>query len=431
MTMKKQFLMIVCILLLALQGGCNTEGGKGEAGAGSRTEAEKEVTIKVLQNKVEIADVLKRMEVDYQKENPGVRLRFETFGGGVDYDRGLVAKFQSGDAPDVFINEGHAKLMPWLEKVEDLSDQPWTGDMIEGAGTPVTRNGRLYGMPGAVEGFGFAYNKSLFARAGIKVLPNTLKTLEEACARLQEAGIQPFSNSYAEWWVLGMHNFSIPLSHEAYPQRFIDGIASGKAKFQDGTAAGGWIRLLELTVKYGQKDPTATGDYASSVAAFAAGKAAMIQQGNWIQPNLDKVDPDLEVGFLPIPLGDVPETKVNAGIPNYWLINRESRVKAEAKAWLNWMVSSERGRRYIAEDLKFIPAFKSIRPAKLSGLNAALFEYISTGNTYGWEFPRLPPGATEIIGPEIMEYLSGRSTAPQLFEAIDRAIIEKSGNNYW
>lgn len=429
--MKRILSLIIAVVMpLALLCGCGIENDadKNRPSFVIQTDKEKDITINVLQNKVEIADVLKKMEADYEKENPGVKLRFETFGGGVDYHSGLFAKFQSGEAPDVFINEGFAILDPWLEKIEDLSDQPWVKDMLDGSAAPVTKNGKLYGMPEAVEGFGFAYNKTLFTKAGITTLPNTLTTLENACKKLQEAGIQPFSNSYAEWWVLGMHNFNIPLVHQPDSQKFIDNIAAKKIKFKDNAIAAGWVKLLDLTVKYGQSDPTTTGDYVTSVAVFSSGKAAMIQQGNWIQPDLDKVDVNLDVGFIPMPISDTPEEKINAGIPNFWIINKESNVKQEAKTWLNWMVSSETGKRYIKNELKFIPAFKSIKDTNLKGLNAALFEYISAGKTYGWEFPRLPGGATEIIGNSIMKYLGKQSTNGELYESIDNAIAEKVAN---
>lgn len=419
---------LVTVIFTTFLGGCGTANRdkKTKPAVGVQDGAGKDITIKIIQNKVEIADVLSRMKIDYEKENSGVKLRFETFGGGVDYDSGLIAKFQSGDAPDVFINEGYAKLDPWLEKLEDLSDQPWVRDMIDGAAVPVTRNGKLYGMPEAVEGFGFAYNKALFAKAGITILPDTLTTLEDACEKLQNAGIQPFSNTYAEWWALGIHNFNLPLVHQSDPQKFIDDIAAGKEKFKNSPVTAGWIKLLDLTVKYGQKNAATAGDYAASVNIFAAGKAAMIQQGNWIQPDLDKIDPNLDVAFLPMPISDTPEDKINAGIPNYWVVNKESKVDGEAKVWLNWMITSETGKRYITNELKFIPAFKSIQATNLKGLNASLFEFVSLKKSYGWESPRLPNGATVLIGTAMMKYLGRQSTAEVLYEAIDKAIIDKA-----
>lgn len=427
---------LAAVMSLSLLAGCGAskEAAKEETAPAAQTETkkddakapEKEVTVKVLQLKVEIVDALMKVEAAYEKENPGKRVKFETVGGGADYSGALMAKFQSGDAPDIFVCNGYADLDKWFEKAEDLSDQPWVKDMVDGAATPITRDGKVYGLPLAVEGFGFAYNKALFKKAGIDTLPNTLTTLEDACKKLQAAGIQPFSNSYAEWWALGLHNINVPLAHQPDAQKFIDDVAAGKAKFKDNEVTAGWIKLLDLTVKYGQKNPTTAGDYTSSVAAFSSGEAAMIQQGNWIQPDLDKVDQNLDVGFLPMPLGDTPDEKINVGVPNYWSVNKESKQKEEAKAFLTWLVTSDTGRTLLTEEAKAIPAFKSIKSASAKGLNAALSEYAAAGKTYNWEFPRLPAGAGELIGAAMMKYLGKQSSSDEMCNAIDKAIIDKA-----
>jgi raffinose/stachyose/melibiose transport system substrate-binding protein len=418
--------IILAAVALYFLAGCGIPDNAGAAvQSGKQVLDENKVTISILQLKVEIVDALEKMEYDYEKEN-NVKLNFITYGGGADYEYSLISRFQAGDAPDVYVNSGYSKLNMWLDKAEDLSDQPWVGDAEEGALEPVARDGKIYGMPQAYEGFGFAYNKTLFAKAGIEKLPDTPDTLEEACEKLKSAGIRPFSNSYAEWWVLGMHNFNLLLAHQPDPQKFIEDIAAGKTKIKDNPYAAGWVRLLNLTLKYGQDNPTVTGDYTASVNDFVAGRAAMIQQGNWIQPYLDKVDKNLDVGFMPMPISNTPDNGICAGVPNFWVVYSGSGHKAECKAWLNWMVASETGRRYVTDELKFISPFRSIKAQNYKGLNASLFEYLSNGRIYGWECSRLPDGATEEVGAAMMKYLGRESTEEELYNAIEKSIIERT-----
>ncbi len=426
--------VLIAMMSTGLLAGCGakttTQTQSGGAPQTQEKEAaetpQKEVTIKIVQNKVEINDALKKMILEFEKENPGIRVKLDTIGGGADYGGGLMAKFQSGDAPDIFVCSGYADLDKWFEKVEDLSDQSWVSDMVDGSQAAISKDGKIYGFPLALEGFGFAYNKALFEKAGITTIPTTLGELEEVCKKLEAAGIQPFSNSYAEWWALGLHNFTVPLAHQKDTAAFIADVARGNAKMIENEVTDGWFRLLDLTVKYGQKNPTVTGDYASSVAAFAAGDAAMIQQGNWIQPDLDKVDETIQVGFLPMPISDTAEDMIYAGVPNYWSVNKESAAKEEAKVFLNWLASSETGRHYLTEEIKAVPAFKSVKAENAKGLNAALAEYASAGKAYSFEFPRLPAGGGELIGPEIMKYLGGQCTKEELCAAIDKIIIDKA-----
>jgi len=392
----------------------------------SVTSAAAPQTLHILQNKVEVADVFRRMAAAYTAENPSVRLEIETIGAGKDYLSSLVVRFESGDAPDIFTNDGYALFDAWVDRAADLSDEPWVADMVAGAGDPVLRDGRLYGMPEAIEGFGFAYNKQLFARAGIRQPPDTLASLAEACQRLQAAGIRPFANGYAEWWVLGNHNLSIPLAHQADIGAFLADICTGRHSFADGTDVQGWIQLLDLTLAYGQDDPTQNGDYATILADFSSGEAAMIQQGNWIQPLLEKANPDLDVGFLPIPISQTPDPNIPVGVPNFWIVSRSSPREQAARSWLNWLVSSPTGQAYITDQLKYVPAFTNIRTDHQTGLNAALAAAIAAGHTYPWQFPRLPTGASVEIAHAMRQYLQGNLPAPGLFQAIDAAIIAAS-----
>lgn len=383
-------------------------------------------TIKVFQLKVEIKDVLPKLAADYEKET-GVKIEFETVGGGADYGAALMAKFQSGDEPDIFNTTGYANMDLLQDKLEDLTNQPWVKNMVAGAGDGVTKNGKIYGQPQTIEGFGFAYNKDLFAKAGIKKLPKTIAELEAACVKLKGAKIQPFSNSYHEWWVLGIHNITLLLSQQSNPDKFIKGIANGTVKLKNNPVTAGWLKLLDLTNKYGQKNSYQVGDYKSSVTQFAAGKAAMIQQGTWIQADLDKINPKLNVGFLPMPTTNVAaKNRVYVGVPQYWAVNKKSPVKKEAKDFLNWLVSSKTGKNYIVKEFKFIPAFKTIEAKGLSPLNAALNEQIKAKNTYIWQFAKLPTGASNLIGDSMMKYLGGQIKKDKLLTDIEKAIIDKS-----
>ena len=112
----------------------NLDAGSGDSG--------KPVTINIFQYKVEIADAMNRLKADYENEHPNVKLNIETMGGGADYSAGLKAKFAAGQEPDVFNNGGKAELTTWIDKLEDLSDQPWVSDVIDTAKEPISRDGQ-------------------------------------------------------------------------------------------------------------------------------------------------------------------------------------------------------------------------------------------------------------------------------------------------
>ncbi|MCI3920778.1 ABC transporter substrate-binding protein [Paenibacillus sp. TRM 82003] len=405
-------------------GNSPAEAPEGNTGGGDSAPAE-QVTVKMFQFKVEIAEQLTAMIEEYEALNPGVNIEVETVGGGADYGAALKAKFNSNDKPDIFNNGGFTDLDLWLEHLEDLSDQPWVADLVDVAKEPMTKDGKLYGQPLNLEGYGFIYNKDLFAQAGITETPKTLEQLEAAAAKLQEAGIQPFINGYGEWWVLGNHFVNLPFAHQADPDAFIASLNDGSAKIPGNEAFEQWVQLFDLTLKYGGDNPLQT-DYNTQVTEFALGKAAMTQQGNWTQVAISETNPDIDIGFLPMPINNdaAAMDKLPVGVPNNWVVHKNSEVKEEAKAFLNWMVTSDVGQRYITEEFKFIPAFKSIEAdeAVLGQLAADIIDYSQQGKTLSWNWFKFPGGeaSSNEFGDAMQAYVGGQSTKEQLLEAFQK-----------
>jgi len=432
--MKKMSMLVLSaiFMLTIVLTGCGKNETKGSqapessaAGSESSPAAEtttpkKNVTIKMFQFKVEIAEQLQLMVNEYEKET-GVKIQIETVGGGADYGAALKAKFNSGDKPDIFNNGGFSDLDLWVENLEDLSDQPWVKDLVKGTDEPMTKDGKLYGMPIGVEGYGYIYNKDLFAKAGITELPKTLTQLEEAAKKLQDNGITPFENGYAEWWVLGNHFVNLPFALQADPNQFIEGLNNGTEKITGNPVFDNWVKLFDLTVKYGNKNPLQT-DYNTEVTDFSNGKAAMMQQGNWTQVQITKTNPDVNIGFLPMPISDdaAASDKLFVGVPNNWVINKDSKVKQEAKDFLNWMVSSETGKSYITKQFKFIPALTTIAATEedLGALASDIIKYSKDGKVLSWNWFKFPQGeaSSKKFGDAMQGYVGKQLTKDQMLE---------------
>jgi raffinose/stachyose/melibiose transport system substrate-binding protein len=428
--MKRLITLNLILVLIAISAaGCgnkttgaapNTSANPGAtAGATNNAGGAKNVTIKLFQFKVEIAQQLASLIGEYEKANPGVHIQMDTVSGAADYGAALKAKFNSGDMPDIFNNGGYSDLNLWVDQLEDLSDQPWVKDLVKGAGEPMTKNGKLYGQPLNLEGYGFIYNKDLFTKAGITTLPRTLSEMNAAAVKLKASGITPFINGYGEWWILGNHFVNIPFAQQPDPNAFIAGLNNGTAKITGNAVFNNWVRLFDLTLKYGNKNPLQT-DYKTEATDFALGKAAMTQQGSWTQADLAKTNPQIKAGFLPMPISDDPATndRLPVGVPNNWVVHKNSPVKAEAKKFLNWMVSSDIGRRYITEQFKFIPAFTTI-PADektLGPLAADIIRYSEAGKIISWNWFKFPgrEASSKQFGDTMQSYVAGKITKAQM-----------------
>lgn len=429
---KKLFATGLALALTAsVAAGC---GGKDEkpaaspgaspAGTAAADAPKKNVTIKIFQFKVEIAEQMNRMKAEYEASHPGVKLEIETVGGGADYGAALKTKFAANEAPDIFNNGGFAERDVWQEHLEDLSNEPWVKDVVAVAKEPMTKDGKLYGMPLGIEGYGYVYNKDLFAKAGITETPKTFSQLEAAAKKLQEAGITPFANGYQEWWILGLHNLNVAFANQKpSPNDFIKGLNDGTQKFKGNAVMENWIKLLDLTLKYGNKNPLTT-DYNSQVTLFAKGEAAMMQQGNWTQVQINGINPNIKLGLLPMPITEDPAEgdKLLTGVPNNWVVYNKSKVKAEAKEFLNWLVSSDAGKKYITKEFKFIPALNTIPadPKDLGDIAADITKYSKDNKLLSWNFMKYPDGAGQEFGAAMQAYVAGKNNKDQLFDSFQK-----------
>ncbi len=411
--MKKRmlFMFLSMLLIVGVFAGCSNSSSNGEkpadeAGSGTKEEV---VTLNFFQFKVEIADQLQEMINEFEKEHPNIKVKLETVGGGADYGAALKAKFASGEKPDIFNNGGFKELELWKEHLADLSNEPWAEHVLPIGKVPMTdEEGKLYGMPVNLEGYGFVYNKDLFAEAGITEAPTTISELKTAAEKLEEKGITPFAAGYGEWWVIGQHLLNIPFAQQDDPVAFIEGLYDGSQSLVDNEQFKQFKEVLDTEIKFANANPLTT-DYNTQVTLFASGKAAMLQQGNWTENMIYEINPDMNMAFLPIPISDDADAnRLPVGVPNNWVLNKNSENLEEAKLFLNWMVSSETGKRYITEEFAFIPAFDNIEPTGLGDLGQSILEYSKEDKTIPWTWFRWPDGANKEFAAAIQEYAAGK-----------------------
>ncbi|WP_088103261.1 ABC transporter substrate-binding protein [Halalkalibacter urbisdiaboli] len=417
----KRLLMLCLTMLLAIGvlaacgGNSDTSSDSSTGGDDASTDKEattgneEPVTLEFFNFKVEIADQLRAMLDEFEAEHPHITVNLETVGGGADYGAALRAKFASGEKPDIFNNGGFNELNLWKEHLADLSNEPWVEHLLPIGAVPTTdEEGTLYGMPVNLEGYGFIYNKDLFEQAGITEPPGTLSELKEAAEKLEAAGITAFSAGYAEWWVIGQHLLNIPFAQQEDPEAFIKGLSEGTETFAGNPQFESFQEVVDLELNYGNKNPLTT-DYNTQVTLFATGETAILQQGNWTENMIYEINPDINMAFLPIPLNDEEgSNRLPVGVPNNYVLHKNSEHLEEAKLLLNWMVSSETGQRYMTEEFAFIPAFDHIEPSGLGALGESILEYSVAEKTIPWTWFQWPDGANQDFAAAIQEYAAGQ-----------------------
>lgn len=387
------------------------------------------VEIDVFQFKVEIAKELEAAAREYEKVNSDVKINIQTVGGGDDYGAALRAKFQSGSEPDIYNVGGPQDIKDWIDKSEDLSDQPWVDLALDGALAGATVDGKVYALPFNIEGYGFIYNKAIFADAGIDAskivdfasLEEAAKTLDKKIKSGELKEKYPlleavFEYAAKETWVTGLHTLNTALSQEFDNSQ--DAFKADKVEFK---YADGLKALINLQADYSSsadsKGKLNSVDYSTQVdEGIAIERVAIIQQGNWIFGGVNDIDPQVaeNLDILPMPIKGAKEDSIPVGVPMHWSVNKDSSdlEKAAAKDFLSWLYTSDTGKDYIVNKFFFIPPLKGydgLEPKDSLGM--AVERYIKEGKTIPWVFMGYPTGwGMEVVGTDIQKYLAGEIT---------------------
>lgn len=380
----------------------------------------KTITLEIMNPKVEIATEFEKMAEVYEKENPNVKLEILTFGGGASYLDELRARFAAGEGPDIFPNGGYEEAKAWKRYLEDLSDQPWVEQAYDEALEPMTMDGKIYGMPINYEGYGFIYNKDLFAKAKIDRLPTTFTELKAAAEKLQAKGITPFTAGYSDTWFFVLM-LNIAFAQQDNPDGFIEGLNNGTQSIKGNKEIKDVIQMLDLTMEYGNPDYQ-TMDYNTEVERFAAGKSAMLKQGNWVGSKIAEIAPNINIGFIPMSINNhAKNDALPIGISNNWAVNKQSppEEKEEAKRFLNWMVSSVQGKKFMKEKFHFISAFKNIETDRSEPLVRDLLQYAEAKKTLSWNWFKFPEQTREEFGYAMQAYARKQISREQLLAELE------------
>lgn len=364
-------------------------------------------------------------------EETGVEVKVVTAASGT-YEQTLKSEVAKSDAPTLFQINGPIGLKNWIDYTADLSETDFYKSLLDPS-LAVTKDGKVYGVPYVVEGYGIIYNQKImdkyFALGGAKVKSmdeitnfDTLKAVaDDMQAKKGELGIEGVFASTSlkpgEDWRWQTHLADLPVYFEYQDAKVED---SDELKF---TYNEQFKNIFDLYLTDSTIDPKLASSKAvtDSMADFALGKAAMVQNGNWAFGQISEVAGNTvgaeDVKMLPIYTGHKGEEKqgLNIGTENYFSINSQAS-EADQKAsidFVNWLVSSEKGKKFMVEDLGFIPPFNTFTEAEQPSdpLAQEIVRYMSDSekNSIPWVFTTFPSQTfKEDFGAALSQYAAGQ-----------------------
>jgi raffinose/stachyose/melibiose transport system substrate-binding protein len=404
--------------------------------------------------KPEVADVYAKIADEYKLET-GVTLKVVTAASGT-YEQTLKSEIAKSDPPVLFQINGPVGYAAWKDYCADLSKTQLYQHLADKT-MAVTDAGGVYGIPYVVEGYGIIYNNAImskyFAMDGAKAKSmadvNNFATLkavvEDMTAKKAKLGIKGVFSSTSlkpgEDWRWQTHLADVPVFYE-FRDNNIDiknPAATMTINFQ---YADNFKNIFDLYLNNSTTPPTLLGSKSvdDSMAEFALGQSAMVQNGNWAWGQISGVTGNTvkaeDVKFLPIYSGMPGEEKqsINVGTENFFAINKQASPDKQklAEDFIWWLFSSPKGKAFVTNDLKFIAPFDTFAENEkpTDPLAKEVIRYMSDTSLYNvaWYFVVFPDQTFKNnLGAALLQYAQGTMKWPdvkQLF--IDQWKIEKA-----
>lgn len=382
--------------------------------SGITVQAAEEVTLNILKAEAQDTPGWEALAEKYHEEHPNVTIEIEAYDN--DIWTVLKTRLNSGEYPDIFATFPYADTKVYEKYCLDLTDEPFISELDESTLDSVSLDGKILGACLYGNGIGMVYNKDIFEEAGITELPTTLDELETVCQTLSDKGYTPISNGYKDYWVFKDIIVHYLASEEGEPAEIADKISSGELSFSEMKYVPEVFDYIDLSLKYGADKPLETG-YADQVNAIATGQVAMAPQGDWMETEVKAIDPEANLGFFPIPVGNYPElSKLMAGPAWAYHIAKDGEHVEEAKEFMNWLITSDTGKHFIAEDIGKLPMLKGDVEATTQ-LGKETQEYMANGQTYPLVQYYWPSGGFEnALGESFQKYIAGTMTREECLE---------------
>ncbi len=425
--MKKRITALAMAIVCCLA--CLTLAGCGE----------KRSQVYFLNFKPESASVYEEIAKVY-KEETGVDVKVVTAAAN-SYEQTLKSEIAKSDAPTIFQVNGPIGYEEWSDYCLDIKDSKLYS-FLSDKSLAITEGDGVYAVPYVVEGYGIIYNDAIMKKYfelkdrqkevnSVKEINSfdKLKTVvEDMTKHHEELGIDGVfastSLSSGEDWRWQTHLLNVPLYYEFkddddYDDPTIAGLNSKEIDFEHAEK---FKNIFDLYTDNSITSKTLLGSKttADSMAEFALGQVAMVQNGNWGWSQIADVEGNTvkseDIKFMPIYTGIEGEEKQGLciGTENYIAINKNASEEQQKASldFLEWLFSSEKGKKYVTEKLDFITPFNTFKENELpkDPLAKEVVRYMNdeTVDTVPWIFTSFPSEEFKSrVGSGLLDYAQG------------------------
>ncbi|GIP58342.1 ABC transporter substrate-binding protein [Paenibacillus sp. FSL W8-0186] len=429
-------IFVLLAMIVSACGGSGGNSGSGETGNNGANASGKAVKISLLNSKGEIQTQLEEAAKAFHEDNPDITLEIMAAPAGTSPFERASTLYASGNPPTMMMLDT-GDVEKFKDRILDLSEEKWNADAVENATNLTTFDGKNYGFPLAIEGYGFIYNKAVLDEAaGGSFDPSTVKTrddLENLFKQIEASGKKALIISPMDW-SLGAH--FLPLAYAgqnkdmAEVNQFMDSLKAGTEDLSGNAVLNGLLDTFDMMKQYNidKKSPLA-GVYERGPEVLGKGEVGIWFQGNWAWPQIQDFDTASGAyGFLPVPVSNNPEDygnqEISSAVSKRIIVDKEKSTPEQqeaAKKFLNWIVYEEKGQDFLVNQASIIPAFKNITIPAADPLGQSIQDYIARGKSQE-SMSTLPADHWAKVGASMQKYLN---------DSGDRATLIKEIEEYW
>lgn len=353
---KKIYKLIVIIISLAfLSVSCGGGGTTGPTGP----------VVLTFWKTFEDSEHMQALFEAYRQKNPNAQIVYSKK-NIENYEKDLLNALAAGTGPDIFsihnswLPQYLDKIQPAPEKVFNLKQ--YKDAFVDVAVDDFTVDGRIYGVPLAVDSLALYYNKDLLGTAGIAVPARSWKELADQTRQISRADSKGyFTQSAASLGLARNINRAVDIYY-----LFMLQLGFGPQSLKDAFGAS----LSQQAQKNGQSfqpardaldyytsfaDPKSANyswnsksDY--SIDAFVNGRSAYLYSYAYTRGTIARKAPNLRYDVAPVPQFSLEEPSLT--FANYWgeAVSKQSKNSAAAWDFLKFISSKDVLDKYYAQN---------------------------------------------------------------------------------
>ncbi|KLU58863.1 multiple sugar-binding protein precursor [Peptococcaceae bacterium CEB3] len=278
------------------------------------------------------ANLWKQVQQGLNAKGEKVNIQFRPI-NSTNYDAVLQTAMDGGQGPDVFyaragtetLDYAAADMIKPLDSIVSLSS-------INSASlhSGVQWNGKTYGVPFAIQTMEVFYNKDIFKQYGLSV-PKTWPEFIHVCQVLKGKGVTPIYTMGLQGWMLAL-NFD-EVGATMLGDTFTQQLVNKQVNYSDQPFVDALGKYQSLA-PYFEPNFQAVGSAGNEQETqFALGKSAMVMDGIFDVPTIQKFNPNINMGaFLIPPATSSQSEKIDWYLDGDICLNSKIANPAEKKA---------------------------------------------------------------------------------------------------